>query len=633
MSERRRMRPPLFLCSLGLALVLVLYLAAAASAEPILPMDPGDGEVFVTDEGAPVPPNVRPCFIIAGSDYDMGYQYYREYQRIFGSWALTPTVSGMTSGEFTDEQVAALKAYQWILMEEVPWAIDFIKGAAAGASDAGVPMSYATALANFTGVKSYPGTEPEGSQGEDLPPADCSGWAAWGSATKDGRLVCGGNGDHDLADKNRPEFTVMMYPEDGNNVVFSPPTGGVFHPGMSSAGVSYVHHGGNYTGNLWTGEGKNKNTGYGLPRFFAVLHTLRYAQDAIQAKDMMSTLNLTGDRANKGLWVDVKGNAFDIECLDPLAIREPGYMGERDFIYATNNTMHRALEEFQVPSPDMGLYYIRHAGYLGATYYYYDPESITRNLSFWNMAHNYHGQIDLEFGKMFMRFTGPGFDYDTLAEAEDAYFETLGKGWHTPMGCVSNAHIGVMQPDDGDGGLYLVANGGVSRGGYPECPDYNFHPYEKLNSFYQLTLAASPEDAVEASRVQAMRALFDADQELRKLNYRDCGYAALEAIFNEASLAWTNGRWHTLKAEKAAGNEAIALWGKALRAFAECEAKANHVYEGLVPPPNMPEDLGLRKWWGKWGDWATRGPLWDEPTFGGKWKKTDPNWDAAERIL
>jgi len=583
-------------CASMLGLLVLLVYAVPAFAEP--------AEIPFVD-GAPVPPNVRPVIIVSGSDYDMGYQYFHQLIEVHGDWWLRDYVGV----PFTQEQIKALKARQWALMQQVPWAIEFIKGAAVGATDAGVAMSYAEVLAYFATLDTYPGLESPGSQDEDLPPHDCSGFAAWGRATKDGSLIVGGNGDHEMYHLEwgfGPDFTVMFYPQDGHNFVCSPLLANeIWHPGMNDKGLAYVHHAGNNTGNA-------APDGYGVPRAFVIFNTLRYADDAAQAKEMLSGYNRAGERRKAwGVWADVKGNAFAIEALNPEAVRQPGYTGERDFIYATNNTMHRALESFQEPDPKLGLHYIPHAGYLGATSHYYDPDAVTRNLFMWNALHNYRGKVDLEFAKMMYRFSGKPPAYPSLEEAEAACEPTLGKGWYSPIGQLGNAGVVVCRPDDGDTGVYYVANGGVTRKGYPLCPDYYYYYPEELHTFYKLTLAAKAGDAVWASRNSAHHALYYADQVLRQLTYHDPAYTPLDGKLNEAMRSWFSANWERDLAGRTSGNEAIAHLGKALRAFAKCEAYANHVYEALVPPATSPSDLGLKKWFGGWGDWATRGYPWD----------------------
>ena len=55
------------------------------------------------------------------------------------------------------------------------------------------------------------------------------------------------------------------------------------------------------------------------------------------------------------------------------------------------------------------------------------------------------------------------------------------------------------------------------------------------------------------------------------------------------------------------GNENINDLAKASRYYFKAQALALQAYNSLVPPAKCPEDLGLREWFGSWGDWATRG--------------------------
>ena len=72
----------------------------------------------------------------------------------------------------------------------------------------------------------------------------------------------------------------------------------------------------------------------------------------------------SGDGNAGGFWVDIGGNAFVIECREnPKIIRQPGDNGETDFIYATNNAIHRDLGHCQPGI--VNNVYIPHGGWLG----------------------------------------------------------------------------------------------------------------------------------------------------------------------------------------------------------------------------------------------------------------------------
>lgn len=74
------------------------------------------------------------------------------------------------------------------------------------------------------------------------------------------------------------------------------------------------------------------------------------------------------------------------------------------------------------------------------------------------------------------------------------------------------------------------------------------------------------------------------------------GYAALEAILNQAVTEYFCGEYHLshVVSGRTLGNKALYSYGKALRAFTRCQALAKKVFNSLVPPATCPEDLGLK---------------------------------------
>jgi len=199
----------------------------------------------------PLTPNVRPVIVLKGSDYDMGYQWYQQLVHIYGHGPLVERAGR----KFAAKHLKSLKAFQWYIRKYVPEMIDMLKGMVAGAKDAGVSLSYEEVLAKWSldaiageteffqkitsrayeqvssevsGIDAY--AIPSDSENEPLPPEeDCSGFAAWGSTTRDGKLICGGNGDHQnilgINEINNFEYVVVVFPEQGNNFIFSTSTG------------------------------------------------------------------------------------------------------------------------------------------------------------------------------------------------------------------------------------------------------------------------------------------------------------------------------------------------------------------------------------------------------------------------
>ena len=180
----------------------------------------------------PLVPNVRPVLVLKGSDFEMGRQHARQIIEIFGPYYLEKAAS-VKRGK---QNLAVIRTSKGYIEEFTPWAIDYVKGMADGCSSAGISMTYTQMLAHFV-------------SNTDARPDDeeCSGFSAWGGATKDGSLICGGSGDHEIRVgspyRYRYEVNVMMFPDHGHNFVYSPPSGGAGHPGMNNKGLCHVHHG------------------------------------------------------------------------------------------------------------------------------------------------------------------------------------------------------------------------------------------------------------------------------------------------------------------------------------------------------------------------------------------------------
>jgi len=253
-----------------------------------------------------------------------------------GPWLAGPWIfKEIKHVAYSGRRLADLKEWEEIFNQYVPEMVPMYKGMADGAKDLGINLSYLDFLAHFTGP---PYSEAD-TESDKEPNSDCSGFAAWGKTTKDGKLICGGNGDDQ---ENYFSTTIIAYPDTGNNFVYSPFNIIGFgwypcHPGMNNKGLVHVHHGGGTRGNEI--PGKNK----GIPTGVAALHTLRFCQQLQEALKMQLAYP-RGIKAG-GIWADVSGDAFVIECRDPESVRRPGYAEETDFLFATNNRLIKELGE------------------------------------------------------------------------------------------------------------------------------------------------------------------------------------------------------------------------------------------------------------------------------------------------
>jgi hypothetical protein len=538
------------------------------------------------EDGVPLAPNVAPVILLHGSDYEMGYQYALQIHQIFGLWALEKL-----KRKFSQADTVTLKAYHGLLEKCVPECIDIFRGIAAGAADAGVPLSFEEVLADdcpaFQIPPMYRGLGRQESQMVNPPSPGCSGFAVWGSATKDGRLICSGSGDHPLA----YECLVLALPETGNNYItrvgiprFS------IHPAMNSKGLAYVHHG--------AGSSGNEPQGQGITGSLVVQHTIRFASNTDEALALQLAYPPGSPAA--GLWADVSNHALVLECRDPRTVRKAGDYGERDFLYATNNSLVPELKPYLKNRFGWDLVYVPHGGWNLD-----DMNSVRRNLCMWNALHNFHSKLDLDFIKMLWRFPSPPPDSPTLEEADTKLYATKGHGRDVHIGNLGNGMVGLMVPDNGDKGLYHACVGPAARRAEPLTMDWHYYHIAATHTFFELQLASRPEDIVNAAKKRAQYDLYYANRELRKLTYRDVPYAPLDAIFDRAAIENQKGDYYLTLAQKTKDDESVCNYARAIRGFTRCQAYAKQVSESLVPPASNPSELGLGEWLGGWGQWES----------------------------
>jgi hypothetical protein len=566
-----------------LLLLAPIFPACDSSREATRPI-PVEPEIDFAGD-VPLLPNVTPVVIMKGSDHEMGYQYARQITQIFGRWLLEHEI---VHPELSDEQINVLKSYHLYIEKHTPEMIDFFKGMVAGAEEDGISLSYEEVVAQFTDplVRKIEKIDyPEGMESQQLPPNEgkCSGFAAWGTATQDGKMIASGSSD------GRDYMSVIMlfFPDDGNRFIWWPyeamgrylRSGG--HPGLNEKGLIYVHHG------LTQGPPDER---YGIYSTLAVLHTLRYANTAEEAVDMQLSYETVGGCG--GFWADGDGNALVIERREPPLIRKPGDLDEVDFLYATNTSLSEEVcKQGQTFIPRAGCVDKEKDKYWG-----------DRNLQYWHMLTHYRGHIDFDFAKMTWRYPGEPLpidygpdDWDKKANAH--YTEHDRAGWAYAVGRDTNSHIGIVIPDEM---LYYAcihyASQTTNTGSPKSMHGQPYVPYA-TRTFSQLKLEESPEKVAKAAQYQAEIDLFTANRELRKLSYGDAAYAPLDEIYNKALIEWTKGEYIVGpdygKVNWADEDEAVFHWAKATRAFTRCQSLARQVYNALVPPATQPEDLGL----------------------------------------
>ncbi|NLC11167.1 MAG: hypothetical protein GX767_02815, partial [Firmicutes bacterium] len=547
------------------------------SVTPVLASESGPLDVIPNPE---LPPSIAPVIILKGSNYEMGYQYFQQLAQLFGSWILENM-----QRKLTEEELNALAVNERYLKAYTPQLIDYFKGMADGATDAGVELTYNEVLANFVGTMTYPGEPPPP---EEKNEDNCSAFSVWGSTTTDGRLIAANSTDATFDHS----ITLVAFPEDGNNWISSAPAGGLpsAHPGMNNAGL-FIGASGGFAR-------RPEDTDWGLPRSCHYLTLLQYCNNAEEAKNMFLSWEHLTSSANYH-FSDISGNAYVVEWSSAFkSVREPGqyttgekeYGDNTNFIYSTNNYFtNEGCEAI------LGEEFIEHCGWLGRSA---SISSVTRNMYLWNMLHNYHGNIDLEFVKMMWRFPGTpppeGSLYPCDPEVRDAYYDTQGKGWNQVICNLDNNNVGICLPDKGDNGVMYVCLGPAGKVAYPLAPGADYYQIEGTHTFYELALAANPNNVVNAAKTVAHHNIAKAYSQLMWLNYSDTGYAALNELYSKANAEYYEGvKWHK-KANSANGDKQLLYYSCAATAFTRSQCHAQQVYEALVPAPTSPKDLGLK---------------------------------------
>lgn len=533
-----------------------------------------------------IPPSILPVVVLKGTDYEMGVQYGGQAAAYIDRTREDKWASALS--RFSREEIGqALKANQSFIRRLTPEWIDFMRGMADGATRAGFPMTYEDILL-MNGTLPNPKTSvyPAGAENEILPPKSCSVASAWGSATRDGRLI--GLDTLDTPDVAHA-VVIVAFPDRGNAYICGADAGEIGdHFLMNNRGLFLGNSGGG-------GSPRPEDEGYGLGWACSLPYLVRFADGAFQARDMVMKWQI--NVPENFHFVDVGGNACVVEKTAAIqAVRKPGDFGERDFMFSTNNYL----------APEMKV--TKEGGFVGG-HGGFGAYSAPRNKMIWDLFHNYHGQIDVEFAKMVLRFPG-GPPPNPPAG-----------GWEAMFCRPTNLWTAVVLPDDGDGGVAHICTGPAGRilhastaaDGSIMKPTYRYAA--GTHTFYRLRLAQGPAEVAKSAKQAAEEEIAEAYGKLMTLNFRDTGYADLKELYGKAVAEMFEGRNAFNQAEidiAAAGKDAgamkdraLARYGRAVSLYARAQAHAREVYEALVPAPASPDALGLRPFGGSWAVWET----------------------------
>jgi len=566
-----------------------------------------EGTEIAFADGIPLVPEINPIVILQGSDYDMGYQYAQQVIQVFGSWLMRRKAGRV----FTEDQYRTIRQWEAKMQEFAPEILGMCRGWAAGATDAGIPMSYEDVLEIWTGheapAEDYMGVQ--AGRPRELPRPACSGVAAWGHATVDGQLVAGASGDHDCTYM----VTIVAFPQTGNAFVYTPfsaigdvpEVGQVFmmgHPGMNNRGLAYIEHG----GEMRMIEPR-EDWGYGIRKGTSIFHVLRFGNSAKAAQEMELSLAV-GDVGRAmgsagGFYADSTYGYVLESRHNPTIVREAGVLGETDFLYANNSAMHPEAGKAGWMQPDKenwgwdthgGWYPRKFAAFSLFDAFKMKPEERTlmalRNMYKNSCGRGRHvydvlsksiGGVDLEFMRRLYRQSG-SFPPGTLKDIRERYDRT-GEWGEYSIGHATNAVVAVMKPDNGNEGVYALCVGTAARGLAPNSPTRATPIYGETNAFWELRLADTPVGVAAAARQRAQDCLQEAGSHVAKLDETDVEFAPLKELLDLAQSEVNRGLTHEDAAISATGNEAVYEWARATRSFARAQVRALQVCQALVP--------------------------------------------------
>ncbi|MFC1724063.1 C45 family autoproteolytic acyltransferase/hydrolase [candidate division KSB1 bacterium] len=524
-----------------------------------------------------LPPDILPVVIVSGSDYEMGFQYGQQAGLLIEKRKDEAWADGLR--RYTREEInKTLQANQYYIRKHTPEHIEVMKGIADGCKASGYNVNYRdVVLMNCTIPKPETSTFPEGAENDELPTKKCSVCSAWGSTTKEGKLI-----GMDTLDGGEAYFGVVIvaFPDKGNNYMTGSLAGSIgSHFLMNNKGLFIGNSGGG-------GSPRDIDSNYGISWFSGLPYIARFANNATEARDMMVKWQI--DIAENFHFVDVDGNAYVVEKTSAIQdVRKPGDFGEKDFLYSTNNYLSKKMKVTK-----RGDFVKKHGGY-GA---YAAP----RNIMLWDMLNNYHGQVDVEFVKMMLRFPGNPPPYPPDG------------GWDAKVCRPSNSWVSVLLPDNGDRGEAYICTGPAGRviqssmgpGGRKMRTNYQY--INGTHTFYKLILGKDPLEVVRRAKSSARSDIATAYEKFMQLNLTDPGYDVLSELYSLANKEYYMGNNALNKAGAAAGNEINFYLAKAATAYARAQAHSLQVYEALVPPPTSPTDLGLKPFGGDWAEWETR---------------------------
>ncbi|MBI4926430.1 MAG: hypothetical protein HY835_01600 [Anaerolineae bacterium] len=563
----------------------------------------------------PILPASNPVVILQGSDYEMGYQYARQVIQIFGRWVFTHKAGR----SFTEDEYQVHRNYEAQMRQHTPELLDMIRGWADGATASGVAMSYEDVLDIWAGHSrptNFYQAKGDWDKAMDRMPILCSGVAAWGRATVDGKLVAGASGDHDATFM----VTIVAFPETGNPYIFTPfsvygdvpvvgNVGLMGHPGMNARGLAYVHHGG-----VPKMIEDRSEWGYGIRRGMSVLHILRFANSAREAREMELNFpvgDVGMDPANTagGFYADSSYGYVAESRKNPIIIREAGVLGETDFLYANNSAAHPQAEQagWMKPFRDRWMW-DQHGGWRPVSF---QPPSLVTlrkpsgaelvnaimNLMYSNSCGRNNfvfsalnprvGRIDFDTIQRLYRRSGilPPGSFEEIA----AGYKKNGEWGQVTTGHAGNAVVAMMKPSEG---RYAVCVGPAARGLTAHAPLPHCGPvYGETNAFWEIRLGQSPVEVMLSASENAQQRLREAETALAALPAGSPAAEGMQALIVRAREYYSTGQKLAAQANGSGQRASVSILAQATRAYNWTQVLSSQAAQRISPPARLPLDL------------------------------------------
>jgi len=265
-----------------------------------------------------IPDFVKPVCILCGSPYEMGYQLGSQMEELLCTHLLLLCAKIKKSRKDADVLPDAMK-FEAAMGEKCPWMLDLWRGAAEGAA---LPYE-AIVLYNTAPNLMAP------------LPCQCSTISAWGSATKDGRLIAGANADGPGFSPTCYSPAMVLYPDRGNALICN---GGLSsNLALNSKGlVTMASNGG------WNGCPGDR--GVGVAAVQNTVYVSWMCDTPGQALDKLCSGTLTGSAENFHCAALSGGGSVAEITNSRFHIRRSGDFGEQDYILATNYFLSKEMQ-------------------------------------------------------------------------------------------------------------------------------------------------------------------------------------------------------------------------------------------------------------------------------------------------